>query len=275
MAKKVSEAMTPGVQSVTLTQSLADAAEIMNQNDVGSLPVVDDDRRLVGILADRDIVLRAVAERVDPQSVKVGDVAAGSRDRRARAGSGRGAAPDGAAPGPPAPRGRAGPARRHARSGRRRDRRRRRSARRSSRSRSRPRPSGSSGMATCEVCGNEYDKSFEVRRAGETHVFDSFECAIHMLAPICEHCGLPRDRARRRGERGDLLLRPLRLGRRCRRARRPREAVSARETNAERALLIELADRQQAERLVHFLDQRACAAHRERESSVFNATASL
>jgi CBS domain-containing protein len=78
MAKKVSEAMTPGVQSVTLTQSLADAAEIMKQNDVGSLPVVDDDRRLVGILTDRDIVLRAVAERVDPQSIKVGEVA--SRD---------------------------------------------------------------------------------------------------------------------------------------------------------------------------------------------------
>jgi CBS domain-containing protein len=78
MAKKVSEAMTPGVQSVTLTQSLADAAEIMKQNDVGSLPVVDDDRRLVGILTDRDIVLRAVAERVDPQSAKVGDVV--SRD---------------------------------------------------------------------------------------------------------------------------------------------------------------------------------------------------
>jgi CBS domain-containing protein len=78
MAKKVSEAMTPGVQSVTLTQSLADAAEIMKQDDVGSLPVVDGDRRLVGILTDRDIVLRAVAERVDPQSVKVGDVA--SRD---------------------------------------------------------------------------------------------------------------------------------------------------------------------------------------------------
>lgn len=44
-------------------------------------------------------------------------------------------------------------------------------------------------MATCEVCGNEYDKTFEVRRDGETHVFDSFECAIHALAPICEHCG--------------------------------------------------------------------------------------
>lgn len=42
----------------------------------------------------------------------------------------------------------------------------------------------------CEVCGNQYDKSFEVRTAnGETHVFDSFECAIHALAPTCAHCG--------------------------------------------------------------------------------------
>lgn len=44
-------------------------------------------------------------------------------------------------------------------------------------------------MARCEVCGNDYDKSFEVRRGGETHVFDSFECAIHAMAPECEHCG--------------------------------------------------------------------------------------
>ena len=44
-------------------------------------------------------------------------------------------------------------------------------------------------MATCEVCGNTYDKSFEVVMAGESHVFDSFECAIHALAPRCEHCG--------------------------------------------------------------------------------------
>ena len=44
-------------------------------------------------------------------------------------------------------------------------------------------------MATCEVCGNDYDKAFEVSRGGETHVFDSFECAIHALAPTCEHCG--------------------------------------------------------------------------------------
>ena len=44
-------------------------------------------------------------------------------------------------------------------------------------------------MAQCEVCGNEYDKSFEVRAQGHTHVFDSFECAIHQLAPKCAHCG--------------------------------------------------------------------------------------
>jgi hypothetical protein len=43
-------------------------------------------------------------------------------------------------------------------------------------------------MAKCEVCGNDYDKAFEVRKSGESHVFDSFECAIHALAPACAHC---------------------------------------------------------------------------------------
>jgi Rieske Fe-S protein len=44
-------------------------------------------------------------------------------------------------------------------------------------------------MAACEVCGNEYDKAIEVTAAGDRHVFDCFECAIHAMAPICEHCG--------------------------------------------------------------------------------------
>jgi hypothetical protein len=44
-------------------------------------------------------------------------------------------------------------------------------------------------MAQCEVCGNHYDKSFQVTIDGTTHVYDSFECAIHGLAPECEHCG--------------------------------------------------------------------------------------
>lgn len=44
-------------------------------------------------------------------------------------------------------------------------------------------------MAECEVCGNDYDKSFEVVTDEGTHVFDSFECAIHRLAPSCGRCG--------------------------------------------------------------------------------------
>ena len=44
-------------------------------------------------------------------------------------------------------------------------------------------------MAECEVCGNDYDKAFEVTVAGTSHTFDSFECAIQALAPQCNHCG--------------------------------------------------------------------------------------
>jgi hypothetical protein len=44
-------------------------------------------------------------------------------------------------------------------------------------------------MAKCEVCGNDYQRSFDVIAAGAKHTFDSFECAIHALAPECSHCG--------------------------------------------------------------------------------------
>jgi hypothetical protein len=45
-------------------------------------------------------------------------------------------------------------------------------------------------MARCETCGNDYDKAFQVSMNGATHTFDSFECAIHALAPTCENCGI-------------------------------------------------------------------------------------
>ena len=45
-------------------------------------------------------------------------------------------------------------------------------------------------MPKCDSCGNDYDKSFQVVMGGQTHVFDSFECAIHTLAPSCGHCGV-------------------------------------------------------------------------------------
>lgn len=44
-------------------------------------------------------------------------------------------------------------------------------------------------MAICDVCGNDYDKAFQVVKGDETGTFDSFECAIHAMAPVCEHCG--------------------------------------------------------------------------------------
>jgi hypothetical protein len=46
-------------------------------------------------------------------------------------------------------------------------------------------------MRTCETCGNAYDKPIEVTIGGKSHVFDSFACAIHMLAPRCAHCSVP------------------------------------------------------------------------------------
>jgi hypothetical protein len=46
-------------------------------------------------------------------------------------------------------------------------------------------------MKNCESCGNTYDKAFELKIGGTTHVFDSFQCAIHVLAPRCAHCKVP------------------------------------------------------------------------------------
>jgi hypothetical protein len=43
--------------------------------------------------------------------------------------------------------------------------------------------------APCETCGNHYAEPFQVVIRGKTHTFDSFECAIHLLAPLCAHCG--------------------------------------------------------------------------------------
>ena len=46
-------------------------------------------------------------------------------------------------------------------------------------------------MPVCDTCGNDYARAFTVTAAsGETHTFDSFECAIHALAPTCAQCGV-------------------------------------------------------------------------------------
>lgn len=43
-------------------------------------------------------------------------------------------------------------------------------------------------MGICATCGNEYEHTFTVSRDGESFEFDSFECAIHKLAPVCARC---------------------------------------------------------------------------------------
>ena len=45
-------------------------------------------------------------------------------------------------------------------------------------------------MASCDVCGNDYDKTMRVEAVTGSGTFDSFECAIQALAPTCAHCGV-------------------------------------------------------------------------------------
>ena len=77
-------------------------------------------------------------------------------------------------------------------------------------------------MAQCEVCGNEYDKAFEVTMpGGDARTFDSFECAIHALAPTCGYCNVRVIGHLCGGRRPFLLLRPLREHGRSGRSRGP------------------------------------------------------
>jgi CBS domain-containing protein len=68
----VREAMTDNVYIVSPDQSIRDAARLMEQNDIGALPVGENER-LVGMITDRDIAVRAVAEGKSPDT-KVRDV---------------------------------------------------------------------------------------------------------------------------------------------------------------------------------------------------------
>jgi CBS domain-containing protein len=70
---QVYEAMTPDVVSVGPATTLAEAARMMRTLHVGPLPVCDDGR-IIGVLTDRDITVRATAEGLDPITTPVGDV---------------------------------------------------------------------------------------------------------------------------------------------------------------------------------------------------------
>jgi len=74
MAKSIREAMTPNPSTVQPTTSIAEAAQVMKSEDAGVVPVVEGEQ-LIGMLTDRDIAIRIVAEGRDPNSTTVGDIA--------------------------------------------------------------------------------------------------------------------------------------------------------------------------------------------------------
>ena len=71
---KVHEVMTDKPRCVTPETPVSEAARLMKSEDVGSLPILDGDK-LAGVVTDRDIVLRAVAEEKDPRGMPVREVA--------------------------------------------------------------------------------------------------------------------------------------------------------------------------------------------------------
>ncbi len=77
MPQSIRELMTPDPRTVEPSATLQDAARRMSEDDIGAV-LVEDGGSLAGILTDRDIVVRAVAEGRDPASTRVSDVA--SRD---------------------------------------------------------------------------------------------------------------------------------------------------------------------------------------------------
>jgi CBS domain-containing protein len=73
VAVKVLEAMTPDVVTVAPDASLTAAARLMRESDIGPLPVCEG-RRVIGMLTDRDITVRAIAEGRDPNQTRVAEV---------------------------------------------------------------------------------------------------------------------------------------------------------------------------------------------------------
>jgi CBS domain-containing protein len=77
MGMSIREVMTSEVKACEPSATVVEAAKLMAQEDVGPIPVVEDGR-LVGIITDRDIVVKMIAKGDDPSSRTVGDIA--SRD---------------------------------------------------------------------------------------------------------------------------------------------------------------------------------------------------
>ena len=77
MMTNAREMMHPGVECIGEHDTLEKAAQMMRDLDVGALPICGDAYRLQGIITDRDIVVRCLADGANPQTVTAGDLAQG------------------------------------------------------------------------------------------------------------------------------------------------------------------------------------------------------
>ena len=77
MGKTAREVMTGGAECIGENDTLADAARRLAELDVGAMPICGEDNRLKGMLTDRDIVVKAIAQGKDPSSTRAGELAEG------------------------------------------------------------------------------------------------------------------------------------------------------------------------------------------------------
>jgi CBS domain-containing protein len=70
----IKDVMTRDVKSLSTDATITEAARLMDENDIGDILVTEKDGRLCGVLTDRDIVVRAIAEQKDPSTTRIGDV---------------------------------------------------------------------------------------------------------------------------------------------------------------------------------------------------------
>ena len=75
MTERIKDVMTTNPQTLPATATVREAAEAMRANDVGSVIAVDDQGRIAGILTDRDVAVRVVAEGRDPRATRIDDIA--------------------------------------------------------------------------------------------------------------------------------------------------------------------------------------------------------
>ncbi|MEU7132467.1 CBS domain-containing protein [Streptomyces sp. NPDC046261] len=70
--------MHPGAKWISQTETLDVAAQLMKDLDVGALPVADENERLCGIITDRDIVVKCIAEGIEPSQCRAADLCEGT-----------------------------------------------------------------------------------------------------------------------------------------------------------------------------------------------------